>query len=162
MDRDGGAQTSGGLRVGILAFDAAGLEALMAHHAAHSAAHYPESNHGMDAAALEAADVRLFGGWAAGRLVAMGGYVPIAPDEAEVKSMHVLQEARGTGAGRAILDAIVQAARREGVARLRLETGSGPASAPARALYARSGFVETPPFGAYAPDPQSVFMCRDL
>jgi putative acetyltransferase len=33
---------------------------------------------------------------------------------------------------------------------------------PARALYRRFGFVETGPFEDYRPDPNSIFMSRDL
>jgi len=46
--------------------------------------------------------------------------------------------------------------------RLSLETGSMDAFAPARALYARFGFVGTGPFGDYVLDPNSVFMTLDL
>ena len=43
-----------------------------------------------------------------------------------------------------------------------LETGSQPAFAPARALYARFGFLPCGPFGAYVEDPNSSFMTRVL
>jgi hypothetical protein len=38
-----------------------------------------------------------------------------------------------------------------------LETGAFAFFAPARALYARHGFVECAPFGDYRPDPASTF-----
>jgi uncharacterized protein YjiS (DUF1127 family) len=41
-------------------------------------------------------------------------------------------------------------------------TGSSDAFAPARALYARFGFVPCGPFANYAPDPNSVFMTLEL
>jgi putative acetyltransferase len=44
------------------------------------------------------------------------------------------------------------------MARVSLETGSWPFFGPARALYARHGFVECAPFGDYRPDRNSVFM----
>ena len=46
--------------------------------------------------------------------------------------------------------------------RLSLETGSWPYFLPARALYARHGFVECGPFGDYREDPNSVFLTRTL
>lgn len=64
--------------------------------------------------------------------------------------------------GGAVLRRIVAAARAEGLSRLSLETGSWAYFAPARALYARHGFAECPPFAPYAPDPNSVFMTLDL
>ena len=72
--------------------------------------------------------------------------------------MHTAEAARGRGVGSAILRQIMAAARRRGMSRLSLETGSWAYFAPARGLYARHGFVECPPFGDYRPDPNSVFM----
>jgi putative acetyltransferase len=48
----------------------------------------------------------------------------------------------------------------EGAAVLRLETGAG--SHAALALYRAAGFVERGPFGAYRPDPLSVFMEKPI
>ena len=72
--------------------------------------------------------------------------------------MHTAEAARGRGVGSAILLQIMSAARARGMLRLSLETGSWPYFSPARALYARHGFVECPPFGEYRADPNSVFM----
>jgi putative acetyltransferase len=57
---------------------------------------------------------------------------------------------------------IVAEALSRGYRRLSLETGANYAFAPARALYAKSGFVSTEPFANYRPDPHSVFMTLDL
>jgi hypothetical protein len=56
----------------------------------------------------------------------------------------------------------VAEARAAGFRRLSLETGVQPTFVAARALYARSGFVECGPFEGYGPDPNSVFMTRQL
>jgi putative acetyltransferase len=48
------------------------------------------------------------------------------------------------------------------MSRLSLETGSWDYFRPARAFYARHGFVECLPFADYAPDPNSVFMSLEL
>jgi putative acetyltransferase len=76
--------------------------------------------------------------------------------------MHTAEAARGRGVGAAMLRHIVGRARAAGLARLSLETGAWPYFAPARALYARHGFVECGPFGDYRPDPHSVFMTLAL
>jgi putative acetyltransferase len=57
---------------------------------------------------------------------------------------------------------IIATARERGISRLSLETGSSAYFQPARALYKSHGFVECPPFGDYAPDPNSVFTSLDL
>ena len=61
-----------------------------------------------------------------------------------------------------MLHHIVDEARRRGLARLSLETGSQPEFAPARQLYASMGFAECEPFAGYKLDPYSVFMTRLL
>ena len=149
----------------MIAPDDPALAALIAHHAAHSAAHYPgESNHNQDGNALAAIGAVMFAGrlGPTGAVVAMGGYKLIGPGAAEVKSMHVTEAARGQGAGAHILTLILDHARRAGVRHIWLETGSQPASAAARRLYARAGFVTCPAFGDYHPDPMSIFMTRTL
>jgi len=76
--------------------------------------------------------------------------------------MHTAQACRGKGVGSALLAHIMADARKMGLSRLSLETGSWPYFAPARELYSRHGFVECPPFGSYAADPNSVFMTLEL
>lgn len=125
----------------------------------------PESIHMMDAGALAAAEVDFFVGRADGadsQPLVMGAIKRIAPNQAEIKSMHVLAEARGRGLAQAMLDHLLAAARAQGLTRISLETGAQPSFAAARALYARAGFVECPPFIGYGPDPNSIFMTLDL
>jgi putative acetyltransferase len=81
---------------------------------------------------------------------------------AEIKSMHTVEEARGQGVGRALLNHMVTTARGRGYARVSLETGRGGAFTPARSLYRRSGFEICPPFGDYRISADSVCMTLDL
>lgn len=97
-----------------------------------------------------------------GTLLALAALVPIEAEHEELKSMHVAQSARGQGAGRALLSAMIDDARARGILRLSLETGSGADHAIARALYARAGFVVCRAYAGYAEDPQSTFMTRDI
>ncbi|MEH3033945.1 MAG: GNAT family N-acetyltransferase [Aeromicrobium erythreum] len=79
---------------------------------------------------------------------------------AEVKSMRTTRAARGRGVAATVLAHLLERARAAGCAVVRLETGSQDYFAAARRLYARHGFVEVGPFGAYVEDPSSVFMER--
>jgi putative acetyltransferase len=128
---------------------------------AYCAALYPaESNHLMDIRSLTAANVLfLVARDDAGRAVGCaacvdrGGY-------GEVKRMFVDESQRGQGVGRDLLQQIVRRAADAGLRQLKLETGiSQPA---AIALYQRCGFVPCAPFGAYQPDPLSIFMEKVL
>ena len=86
----------------------------------------------------------------------------IAADHAEIKTMHVLPEARGRGVGVALLRQAEAAARDGGARRLSLETGRSEGFAASRALYARAGFVPCDAFGGYAEDPFSYCMTKEL
>jgi putative acetyltransferase len=122
----------------------------------------PESIHMMDKGALAAPGIRFFVLRDAGVPLAMGAYKRIDDAHAEIKSMHVLSEARGRGLSKAMLEHLVTMATRDGFTRLSLETGVQPTFVAARALYARAGFVECGPFEGYREDPNSVFMTKRL
>lgn len=122
----------------------------------------PESIHMMDKAELAAPGIRFFVLREDGVPLAMGACKRIDAAHAEIKSMHVLAEARGRGLSKAMLDHLVAAARADGFLRLSLETGVQPTFTAARALYARAGFQECPPFEGYRDDPNSVFMTKVL
>ncbi|SEQ45788.1 putative acetyltransferase [Loktanella sp. DSM 29012] len=77
-------------------------------------------------------------------------------DYGEVKSMFVDPAARGSGAGAALMQALIAEARTQGLALLRLESGDDLYAA--HRLYARHGFTPCGPFGDYVEGPHSVFM----
>jgi putative acetyltransferase len=81
-------------------------------------------------------------------------------NSAELKRMFVDPSRRGQGIARQLLDALSARARAAGLARLTLETGFHQPQAIA--LYRRAGFAECMPFGAYQPDPLSLFMDKAL
>ena len=122
----------------------------------------PESIHMMDKGALAAPGIRFYVLREHGQPLAMGAVKRIDAGHAEIKSMHVLLEARGRGLSKAMLDHLVAEARKDGFTRLSLETGVQPTFVAARALYARAGFVDCPPFEGYWDDPNSVFMTKVL
>ena len=122
----------------------------------------PESIHMMDKGALAAPGIRFFVLREDGAPLAMGAFKRIDATHAEIKSMHVLAEARGRGLSKAMLDHLIAEAAQDGFLRLSLETGVQPTFVAARALYARAGFVDCPPFEGYVEDPNSVFMTKML
>lgn len=122
----------------------------------------PESIHMMDASELAIPAVRFFVMRDVGMPVGMGAFKRIDDAHAEIKSMHVLAEMRGRGLSRRMLTHLIDEARAAGFRRLSLETGVQPTFVAARALYAKAGFTECPPFEGYWDDPNSVFMTRQL
>jgi putative acetyltransferase len=120
----------------------------------------PGSAHVFDVSRLKSPDISFWTAWEGDNLMGTGALKRIDAENGEVKSMHTLVSARRTGVGQAMLHHIMDAARAMYLKQLWLETGSFAFFAPARALYARNGFVECPPFEGYSPDPNSTFMTR--
>lgn len=121
-----------------------------------------DSVHALDHSALSAPEITFWTARHGGTLLACGALKELDPARGEIKSMRTAGPARGRGLAARMLASIVGEARRRGYLHLYLETGSDDFFAPARRLYRRNGFTQCPPFGAYGPDPHSVFMGMDL
>ena len=137
--------------------------ALIRRHLDQMAAQSPEEScHALDGSGLDAPDVAFFLLRKDGKAIAMGALKTLQNDGRELKSMHTASEARGTGAGKAMLEFLLDHARAEGARAIYLETGSTSDFDPARKLYEGYGFVECDPFEGYTFDPWSLFMRLDL
>jgi putative acetyltransferase len=137
--------------------------ALLRHHHATCHAVTPAgSAHALDLSGLRVPAISFWSAWDGGTVLGVGALKALSPDHGEVKSMHTTEAARRRGVGSAMVRHIVEAARARGMRRLSLETGSFAFFAPARALYARHGFVACGPFGDYGADPNSTFMTLAL
>ena len=122
----------------------------------------PESIHALDIEALCRPEITFWAAWRDEELLGCGALLALDAEHGEIKSMRTATPHLRQGVAAAILECIVAEARRRGYGRLSLETGSMAAFTPARAMYARFGFVECGPFGSYVLDPYSVFMTREL
>lgn len=131
------------------------------HHRASRARYAAEDCHALAPEAAGA--LALHGAWRGDRLLAIGGLLDLGGGAVELKSMHTAAAARGQGVAARLLAHLVAVARAGGWREMLLEAGRDDAyAAPARALYARAGFVECPPFGGYVARPASLFLRRDL
>ena len=79
-----------------------------------------------------------------GRAVAGGGVRRLDDGVCEIKRMYVVPDARGRGAGRALLAALESLARDLGYAVARLDTGAKQPGA--RRMYERAGYVSVPDY----------------
>jgi putative acetyltransferase len=122
----------------------------------------PESVHALDLERLRQPDVTFWTAWEDGELLGCGALKELDPAHGELKSMRTAEAHLRKGVAKAILEHIVEEARRRGYRRLSLETGSAPAFEPAQRMYARLGFARCGPFPPYVEDPFSVFMTREL
>jgi len=121
-----------------------------------------ESVHALDLEGLRAPGITFWSAWEGDQLLGCGALKELDERNGEVKSMRTSRSHRGKGVGSGILAHLVAEARRRSYTSLFLETGSMPVFAPARALYARHGFVFRGPFAEYTEDPNCVFMVKFL
>lgn len=127
------------------------------------AALYPaESNHLEPPDALALPHVRFFGLFADGQLAGCGAFKHMDDDGVygEVKRVFVDPAFRGRGLGKRIMAHVEARALESGLALLRLETGIRQHEA--LAMYLGLGYRLRNPFGAYRPDPLSLFMEKNL
>lgn len=76
--------------------------------------------------------------------VGCGMYHALAPDTAEIKRVYITEPARGTGAGFAVMNSLIEQARQSGYRRILMDT-SKPLRA-AQKLYLSMGFVLREPY----------------
>ena len=139
------------------------IVALLEYHVTTALAQSPrESCHAFDVSGLQRPEVSFWAIWDGDEVLGVGALMALGGGHGEVKSMHTARASRGRGVGGAMVRHIIETARARGFRRLSLETGSMDYFAPARALYARHGFVECAPFGSYMVDPNSVFLTLSL
>jgi len=119
----------------------------------------PEDNFYLDIDALTAPHISFFIARKEGEILGTAALAENG-DYGEVKSMFVSEAARGLGVGAALLDRLEAEARAKGLPALMLETGN--LLRAAHRLYARAGFTERGPFGAYPDANSSLFMEKRL
>ncbi len=132
---------------------------LQASHALMQAMFSPEENHFLSIDELCGPEITFF---TASNGAQMLGCAALAarPAYGEIKSMFVSDAARGQGVGAALIARLIQEARAQGLADLKLETGTGLDSA--LRLYERHGFRRCGPFGDYEANQTSIFMTCKL
>ena len=133
--------------------------ALLSEHLADMYATSPaESVHALDVDRLAVPSVLFVTAREDGRLLGCGALKDLGGGHGEIKSMRTAHDARGRGVAAAVLRRLLDEARRLGMTRVSLETGTQEYFAAAVRLYRRHGFVDCGPFGEYVLDPNSRYM----
>ncbi|MEH7096636.1 GNAT family N-acetyltransferase [Neobacillus vireti] len=122
----------------------------------------PESIHALGLEKLRQPEITFWSAWEDQALLGCGALKELDHKHGEVKSMRTSSKHLRKGVARAMLQHIIEEAKRRGYRRLSLETGSMDAFLPARRLYAMFGFQYCEPFADYTEDPNSVFMMLEL
>jgi len=115
-----------------------------------------------DANKLKAPNVSFWTAWNGEMLLGCAALKELSVTEGEIKSMRTTSTLRRAGAGRALLNHIIDVGRCRAYRVLYLETGRHAAFLPAQALYGSVGFKLCGPFGSYRENGNSVFMALSL
>jgi len=135
------------------------VQALVAASDAYYDGLYPaESTHLEDIDDLQKPNALFIGCRCDGELAASAAAKQMEDDDsyAEIKRVFVLDQFRGHGLSAKLMIFLENELQRRGVNLFRLETGVHQPEA--LGLYRKLGYRERGPFGAYRPDPLSVFM----
>ena len=121
-----------------------------------------EHVYALDASKLFSPDITVFGARIDGELVGVGAMRRLDTEHAELKSMHILTKSRGLGVGKAMVAHIEEFARRSGIERMSLETGTKEAFRPARELYKSLGYQSCDAFGDYVLSEDNMCMTKSI
>ena len=109
----------------------------------------PESVFALDLSGLQQPDICVWTAWDGDEIAGVAALRDLGGGQGELKSMRTHPDHLRRGVAAALLRHIIGQARQRGMARLSLETGSGPAFDPALTLYRRHGFDNGEAFGNY-------------
>jgi putative acetyltransferase len=115
----------------------------------------------LDLSGLQAPGVTLWSAWRDGDIAGMAALRQY-DGFGELKSMRTAPAHLKSGVAAALLEHVIAEAKRRGLRRLSLETGSGEAFEPALTLYRRRGFVDGEAFGDYVRSDFNQFLHLDL
>lgn len=122
----------------------------------------PESVHALDTTELQQSEVSFYTLWEKDELLGFAALKQLDATHGELKSMRTASEHQRRGVASQLLTHVFSEARRYGLQRISLETGSMSEYAAAREFYSRHGFSECEPFADYKLDHHSRYMTRTL
>ncbi len=132
-------------------------------HLAEMQAASPACNvHALPVARLRENDVSFFAVRRGDDLAAVGALKALGEGRGELKAMRAAPAFRGQGAGRALLEHLLDETRSRGFRWIDLETGRTEEFADAIKLYEFYGFRECDAFNGYTSDEFSMCMEREL
>jgi putative acetyltransferase len=122
----------------------------------------PESVHALKPEELVDSKITFWSAKINGVLAGCGALKEVSSTLGEIKSMKTSQSFLRKGVAKAVLQEIINEARRRGYSEVKLETGNRLNFAPAIALYYQNGFKSCGPFSNYREDPHSLFFTKKL
>ena len=116
----------------------------------------------LDLSGLQQPGVTVWTARVDGQIAGVAALKRLGDGTGEVKSMRTHPDHLRRGVAAALLDHVIAQAEADGLSRLSLETGSGPAFEPALSLYRRRGFRDGEAFADYERSAFNQFLHLDL
>ena len=120
------------------------------------------STHVLDITGLKDQSIKFWSLWDNDELIGCGALKFLDKIHGEFKSIRVVDKFRKEGVGEKIINHLIEEAKKLGIKKLSIETGSGKFFEPARKLFVNFGFQPCLPFAHYKEDPNSCFYTKDL
>ena len=120
------------------------------------------STHVLDIPGLKDQSIKFWSLWNNNHLIGCGALMFIGQNHGEFKSIRVSDDFRNKGIGSKIISHLIIQAKKLGIKKLSIETGSGKFFLPARKLFEHFKFSKCKPFAHYKEDPNSCYYTLDL
>ena len=120
------------------------------------------STHVLDIPGLKDPSIKFWSLWNNNYLIGCGALKFIGKNHGEFKSIRVSDDFRNKGIGNKIISHLIIQAKKLGIKKLSIETGSGNFFLPARKLFELFKFTKCKPFAHYKEDPNSCYYTLDL
>ena len=120
------------------------------------------STHVLDIPGLKDPSIKFWSLWDNNHLIGCGALKFIGKNHGEFKSIRVSDDFRNRGIGNKIISHLIIQAKKLGIKKLSIETGSGNFFLPARKLFEHFKFTSCKPFAHYKEDPNSCYYTLDL
>ena len=120
------------------------------------------SAHVLDIAGLKDQSIKFWSLWDNDELIGCGALKFLDKIHGEFKSIRVVDKFRKKGVGEKIINHLIEEAKKLGIKKLSIETGSGKFFEPARKLFAKFNFQPCSPFAHYEEDLNSCFYTKNL
>ena len=120
------------------------------------------SAHVLDIPGLKVSSIKFWSLWDGNQLIGCGALKFLDETHGEFKSIRVADKFKGKGIGEKIISHLIAEAKKIGIKKLSVETGTGEFFLPARKLFSKFGFKKCPPFSHYKEDSNSCYYTLNL
>tara|TARA_B100000676_G_C17635465_1_gene608815 strand:- start:152 stop:619 length:468 start_codon:yes stop_codon:yes gene_type:complete len=118
------------------------------------------SAHVLDIPGLKVPSIKFWSFWNKDKLMGCGALKLLNKTHGEFKSIRIHNSFRKKGNGIKVISHLIEKAKKLGLERISIETGSGDFFIPARKLFKKCDFKPCKPFAHYKEDVNSIYLTK--